>query len=54
MIYRGIKMIAWGGKKIQFKVQLLQQVLENTKLARECGLQNAFIFMPIKSICVSE
>lgn len=47
-----------GWEKISVKfhliVQLLQQVLENTELTRGSGLQNAFIFMPARNVCILE
>lgn len=47
-------MITWVGEKFQLIAQLLQQVLDNTKLAREYELQNAFIFIPARNVCVLE
>jgi hypothetical protein len=54
MVYRGIALKIWIGRKLQLIVQLLQQVFENTELASGFGVQNAYIFMPGRNVCVSE
>ncbi|MPN42662.1 hypothetical protein SDC9_190219 [bioreactor metagenome] len=47
-------MITWVGEKFQLIIQLLQQVLDNTETARGYELENAFIFIPARNVCVSE